>query len=74
MNKSDSERMAGYLELYGITEAKERKDADLVIINTCGVRQSAEDRIYGLIPRIKRENPDVIIRIFMNLRKVWPVI
>jgi tRNA-2-methylthio-N6-dimethylallyladenosine synthase len=51
--------MAGYLELHGFSEAKKREQADLVLINTCGVRQSAEDRIYGLIPRIRKENPEV---------------
>jgi len=45
----------------GFREATERKEADLVVLNTCGVRQSAEDRIYGLIPKIRRENPGVKI-------------
>jgi len=57
MNKSDSERIAGYLEKKGYFEAENRRMADLVILNTCGVRQSAEDRVYGLIPLIKKENP-----------------
>ncbi len=61
MNKSDSERIAGYLERLGFSEAPERKLADLVVINTCGVRQSAEDRIYGLIPKLKKENKDTKI-------------
>jgi tRNA-2-methylthio-N6-dimethylallyladenosine synthase len=56
MNKSDSERVAGYLEEYGLESTNDRKKADVVIINTCGVRQSAEDRIYGLVPRIKKDN------------------
>lgn len=58
MNKSDSERLASYLESLGLGEAEKRSQADLVFLNTCGVRQSAEDRIYGLIPKIKRENPE----------------
>jgi len=56
MNKSDSERVAGYLENLGYKETANRSKADLVIITTCGVRQSAEDRIYGLVPKIKKEN------------------
>ncbi len=56
MNKSDSERAAAYLEKNGYRLADDRKQAGLVIVNTCGVRQSAEDRVYGLIPRIKKEN------------------
>lgn len=57
MNKSDSERVASYLEQNNYTEASQAREADIVVLNTCGVRQSAEDRIYGLIPRIKKENP-----------------
>ncbi|PIR13977.1 tRNA (N6-isopentenyl adenosine(37)-C2)-methylthiotransferase MiaB [Candidatus Falkowbacteria bacterium CG11_big_fil_rev_8_21_14_0_20_39_10] len=61
MNKSDSERLAGHLESQGLKPAKTEKQAGLVAVNTCGVRQSAEDRVYGLIPRIKKENPKVKI-------------
>ena len=61
MNKSDSERIAGYLEKNGLVQAKERPQADLVILTTCGVRQTAEDRIYGLVPKIKKDNPDVLL-------------
>ncbi len=57
MNKSDSERIAGYLEKHGYQGSDNREEADLVVVNTCGVRQSAEDRAYGLIPKIKKENP-----------------
>lgn len=56
MNKSDSERIAGYLEKRGFTLAKNQDQADLVVVTTCGVRQSAEDRVYGLIPKIKKAN------------------
>lgn len=55
MNKSDSERIANYMETFGYLEA-DRSQADFIFINTCGIRQSAEDRIYGLIPSIKKEN------------------
>jgi tRNA-2-methylthio-N6-dimethylallyladenosine synthase len=61
MNKSDSERIAGYLEKRGYKKSAERETAGLVILVTCGVRQSAEDRIYGLVPKIKKENPNVKI-------------
>ncbi len=57
MNKSDSERIAAYLEKLGYIPAKLRKDADLIVLTTCGVRQSAEDRVYGLLPRFKKDNP-----------------
>lgn len=61
MNKSDSERIASYLENLGFILAPERPGADLVIITTCGVRASAENRIFGLIPCIRKENPAVKI-------------
>jgi len=60
MNKSDSERIAGYMELNGFKRTS-REKAAYVFITTCGVRQSAEDRVYGLVPKIKKENPGVKI-------------
>jgi tRNA-2-methylthio-N6-dimethylallyladenosine synthase len=57
MNVSDSERIAAYLESRGFANEPDRNKAGLVILNTCGVRQSAENRIYGLIPEIKKKNP-----------------
>ncbi len=61
MNKSDSERISFYLERFGFINTDVRKNANLVVINTCGIRQSAEDRAYGLISQIKKDNPDVKI-------------
>ncbi|KKP80328.1 MAG: hypothetical protein A2271_04610 [Candidatus Moranbacteria bacterium RIFOXYA12_FULL_35_19] len=52
MNESDSERIAGFLESQKIKPTKEINKADLVIFNTCGVRQMAEDRVYGQIHNI----------------------
>jgi tRNA-2-methylthio-N6-dimethylallyladenosine synthase len=59
MNKSDSERLAAALEKRGYQWRADKYSADLVAVNTCGVRQSAEDRVYGLIPKIKKANPGV---------------
>ncbi|MFH1412662.1 MAG: tRNA (N6-isopentenyl adenosine(37)-C2)-methylthiotransferase MiaB [bacterium] len=61
MNKSDSERIAKYLEDYGFVLEQDKFKADLIVLTTCGVRQSAEDRIYGLVPRIKNYNPQAKI-------------
>jgi len=71
MNKSDSERVAGYLQNYGLLMVGVRKKADLIIINTCGVRQSAEDRVYGLVPKIKKENKQakIVITGCLSLRE-----
>jgi tRNA-2-methylthio-N6-dimethylallyladenosine synthase len=57
MNISDSERIAAYLELYGFKPEPNRAKAGLVVLNTCGIRQKAEDRNYGLIPEIRKRNP-----------------
>ncbi|MBU1778714.1 MiaB/RimO family radical SAM methylthiotransferase [Patescibacteria group bacterium] len=57
MNQSDSERIVGYLEKHKYAMANSVEKADFVIINTCGVRQSAENRAYGLVDRIKKQNP-----------------
>jgi len=54
MNKSDSERVASYLESIGFKKAKTISEADLIIINMCAVRQSAVDRIYGKIRELKK--------------------
>lgn len=59
MNYADSERLASRLEQNGYRRTDDKYGADLVIVNTCGVRQSAENRLYGLIPKIKKENPKV---------------
>ncbi len=61
MNKSDGERIANYLDSHGYLEEEDVYQADLVILLTCGVRYSAESRIYGLIPHIKKQNPKVKI-------------
>lgn len=61
MNVSDSERVANYLENLGYKKIENKDKADVVVLTTCGVRQSAEDRIYGFIPDIKKANPKVRI-------------
>lgn len=59
MNYSDSERITGMLENIGLKKASEIQKADLVIINTCGVRQMAEDRAFGIIHNLKKDNPKI---------------
>ncbi len=54
MNKSDSERIASFLQSQNFKKAKNKKTADLIIINACSVRQSAVDRVYGQINQIKK--------------------
>jgi tRNA-2-methylthio-N6-dimethylallyladenosine synthase len=61
MNISDSERLSAYLKSHGLVELDSRLDADIVAINTCGVRQSAEDRAYGIAHKLRIGNPDAKI-------------
>ena len=53
MNVHDSERMAGLLEQSGYDPAESELDADLVVINTCSVRERAEDKLYTRLGEIK---------------------
>ena len=52
-NVRDEETMKGILELAGFTLVDEEKDADIIIINTCAVRENAEDKVYGEIGNLK---------------------
>src|SRR5688500_1059804 len=53
MNVHDSERMAGLLEASGYEPADSDSDADLVVINTCSVREKAEDKLYTRLGDLK---------------------
>jgi len=57
-NTADSERIASLYQARGYTEAKNYDEADVVVINTCVVRQAAEDRVYGLVKNLalKKQN------------------
>lgn len=63
MNKADSEKIAGVYQLKGYKEARSIKNADVVIINTCSVRQSAEDRVLGLVNNLSKfsKKPKIIL-------------
>jgi len=54
MNKSDSEKIASVLENMGYRQALNMDKADLIVVNMCSVRQSAVDRVYGLIQKFKK--------------------
>ena len=64
MNKADSERMAGILEEMGYREAEAELDADLVLYNTCTIRDNAEQKVYSYLGRQaqrKRTNPNLTL-------------
>src|SRR5215218_6102748 len=64
MNEHDSERMKGMLESLGYVESQTRVDADLILFNTCSIREKADERFVahlGEAKRVKRERPDVVV-------------
>lgn len=64
MNKADSERMAGILETMGFEWSEEPNEADLILYNTCTIRDNAEQKVYSYLGRQaqrKQENPDITI-------------
>ncbi len=64
MNEHDSERMKGMLESLGYLEAEARAEADLILFNTCSIREKADDRFVahlGEAKRLKRDDPSRII-------------
>jgi tRNA-2-methylthio-N6-dimethylallyladenosine synthase len=64
MNEHDSERMKGMLESLGYGEAPERAEADLILFNTCSIRETADSRFIshlGEAKRLKREQPERIV-------------
>ncbi|AFY72382.1 tRNA-N(6)-(isopentenyl)adenosine-37 thiotransferase enzyme MiaB [Synechococcus sp. PCC 7502] len=64
MNKADSERMAGILETMGYSSTDEADEADLVLYNTCSIRDNAEQKVYSYLGRQakrKHKNPDLTL-------------
>jgi len=64
MNKADSERMAGVLEHIGYTHTDEAEKADLVLYNTCSIRDNAEQKVYSYLGRQARRkqlNPNITL-------------
>src|SRR5215207_9822802 len=66
MNEHDSERMKGMLESLGYMEAPDRDGADLILFNTCSIREKADNRLAGHLgeaKRLKGEDPERVIGI-----------
>src|SRR3954471_10648515 len=62
MNHSDSEEMAGALLAAGCAEASSLEAAELIVINSCAIREAAEQKVIGrmgVLGRLKAANPDV---------------
>lgn len=66
MNKNDSERIGGILNSLGLQNTDDPSNADILMVNTCSVRQHAEDRVYGLILNwqdLRKEKQNLVIGI-----------
>ncbi|WP_245926247.1 tRNA (N6-isopentenyl adenosine(37)-C2)-methylthiotransferase MiaB [Sulfoacidibacillus thermotolerans] len=64
MNEHDTEVMAGLLEILGYDSTEDEELADLILFNTCAVRENAENKVFGEVGRIrplKYRNPELLI-------------
>lgn len=64
MNVHDSEEIKALLESVGYSETEVMEDADLILLNTCAIRENAHDKVFGFLGRckhLKKENKDLII-------------
>jgi len=65
MNFSDSERIAAMLQKQGYRQAKSEKEADLIVLNACSVRQSAIDRVYAQVHRYYKTKKIILAGCFL---------
>ena len=66
MNAHDSDRMAEVLEAHGWTVAETTEEADLIVLNTCSVREKAEQKLrseIGKLAPLKAKNPDLVLAV-----------
>ncbi|MBO9598594.1 MAG: tRNA (N6-isopentenyl adenosine(37)-C2)-methylthiotransferase MiaB [Cohnella sp.] len=64
MNEHDTEIMRGLFEAMGYEATEERKDADVILLNTCAVRENAEDKVFGELGHLKllkQQRPELIL-------------
>ncbi len=64
MNEHDSEEIRKYLEILGYSKTTILEEADIVVLNTCAIRENAHDKVFGYLGRckhLKKEKPDLII-------------
>ena len=64
MNEHDSENICGLLESIGYTKSFDMEQSDVIILNTCSIRENAHNKAFGMLGRIKHlkeERPDVIV-------------
>ena len=74
MNSSDSERYAGQLEALGYRLTEEMDVADVILLNTCCVRETAEGKTLGKIGELKHykeRNPELVIAVTGCMAQEW---
>ena len=54
MNEHDSERIAGLLEMDGLEQTESFDDADVIVLNTCCIRENADNKLYGQLGNLKK--------------------
>ena len=62
MNEHDSERIGGMLRADGMTSTEDVEDAHVIVLNTCAIREKADDKLYGNLGHLKplkARNPDL---------------
>ena len=71
MNEHDSERIAGLLEADGYVSTDDTADADVVVLNTCCIRENADNKLYGTLGHLKSlkaEHPGLRIMVEVSER------
>lgn len=66
MNVHESEKLAGILQNMGYTQCQNQKDADIILFNTCAIREGAQDRVFGnvgALKKLKKMYPNKIIAV-----------
>ncbi len=77
MNERDSETIAGMLEQEGFVPAEEREGSDVIVVNTCSVRENADNRFFGqlgMIKKLKEKNPESIVAVCGCMMQQEPII
>ena len=75
LNENDSEKLCGMVEEMGYQPTEEYKEADLVIFNTCCVRENAEDKLFGKLGELKKVketyNRQNTRKLFIYRHNIW---
>ena len=64
MNEHDSENMIAILKEYGMKQVEDFEDADLILLNTCSIRENAHNKVFGMLGRIKHlkmQKKDIVV-------------